>query len=1013
MPRTLLPALADDDPLASALRAAVATPNDDAAWAKLEELAGAAQRPEVASDAYLHVLEEPIAPELATTLGQAAVRLHDEWFSEPDHLIAILTRVLRRDPAASWAFERLVMVLTVAARWDELLAAYDRVLATTEDRTHRAHLLDEAAHVAKDFAGQADRAIEYLKALLPLRPSDAQLATSLERLLERQGRHRDLVDLWNARLAVLSRDGRLATRARIAAAWLDKLARPDEALAVCETLIAEDPHDTAGSRILERIATLATADAQVKRRALELLKARYSAAKKTGDVVRVLEIALEQAEPAGRAPIHREIVDRLVELGRDDAAIDHAAAVVRLEPGEEGARARLRELSEKAGKHDKRAEALGQAVEAAPDPRTQVSLLIEAAEVRADLLSDDATAADLFARALRAEEATEAERLAVARRLEVILDRLGRPAERLDVLDKLAALETDETARRDVLARGAGVAASLGDIDRALSSWQKRLVEDPADPDALDAVVDILQRANRHQDLVAALRRRIDATSDDTKKRADLVRIAGIEERELVDVAAAVETWRLVDNLFGASNESVDALGRLLATEERWFDLENHLVGAAAREPDAKRRAELLHRLGDVQREKLGALDRAGATYRDALAADPNHRGGRAGLRAILERATDRTVLADAANTLATAYRATDDWASLLEIVEHRVSVADDSSTKGAVLVEAAKLHEERASDPVAALAAFARAFPMLPGDASLELEVVRLAEVTNQWSVAVDAIGAAIAASRQDPLRAASLRVQQGALLELRLQDPARALEAYLPVLDVFPESAEATEAVVRVAARVGRWDDAARAFVEFARVEKRIDGDVVETFERSADEKDEWEPATSAMELAIGRTEGLSRPTARDLETLLALWYRDRRDDPARAERALVRAAAHDPADAETLRQLAVLQRRHPDAALFETLLALGDLTNDDLGVLYEAAQVALEVVVDRARAIEVLERLLTAARPRWDEARNALPTLPPSSAPPSVTVAEQRPLTADSFARWAVDRLVELHG
>ncbi|MGZ3477729.1 MAG: tetratricopeptide repeat protein, partial [Polyangiales bacterium] len=115
----------------------------------------------------------------------------------------------------------------------------------------------------------------------------------------------------------------------------------------------------------------------------------------------------------------------------------------------------------------------------------------------------------------------------------------------------------------------------------------------------------------------------------------------------------------------------------------------------------------------------------------------------------------------------------------------------------------------------------------------------------------------------------------------------------------------------------------------------------------------------------------------------------------------------------DAETLRQLAVLQRRHPDAALFETLLALGDLTNDDLGVLYEAAQVALEVVVDRARAIEVLERLLTAARPRWDEARNALPTLPPSSAPPSVTVAEQRPLTADSFARWAVDRLVELHG
>lgn len=1011
MPRTPLPALADDDPLAGALREAVADHASDDAWSKLEELAGNAQRPEVAADAYLHVLEDSLSPELASTLGQRAVRLHDEWFSEPEHLVAILTRVLRRDPDAAWAFERLVMALTVTARWEELLSAYDRVLATTEDRSRRAQLLDEAAHVAKDFAGQADRAIEYLKALLPLRPTDAQLATSLERLLERQGRHRDLVDLWNARLAVLSRDGRLATRARIAAAWLDKLGRPEEALAVCETLIQEDPHDTAGSRILERIATLESAEPSVKRRALELLKARYAAAKKTGDVVRVLEIALGQAEPASRAAIHREIVDRLVELGRDDAAVDHAAAVVRLEPGEEGARTRLRELSEKVGKHDKRAEALGQAVEAAPDARTQVSLLVEAAEVRADLLADEATAAELFARALAADEATQEEKLTVARRLEVLLDRLGRPAERLDVLDKLATLETDEGARRDVLARGAFVAASLGDIERALSSWQKRLAEDGADPEALDAVVEILQRANRHQDLVAALRRRIDATGDDTKKRADLVRIAGIEERDLADVSAAVESWRLIDRTFGATGESVDALGRLLAVQERWTDLEKHLETAVARDNDPKRRAELLHRLGDVQRERLGALDRAGATYRDALTAEPNHRGARAGLRAILERAQDRAVLADAANTLATAYRATDDWASLLEIVEHRVAVADDSAAKGAVLVEAAKLHEERANDPNAALKDVARAFPLLPADASLELEVVRLAEVTDQWSVAIDALGAAISASKSDPMRAAGLRVQQGALLELRLQDPARALEAYLPVIDVFPNSTEATEAVVRVAAKVGRWDDAARAFVEFSRHEKRIDGDVLDTYERAAEEKEAWEAATSAFELVIARTEGLTPAIARDLETLLALWYRDRRDDPARAERALIRAVGHDPKDAEVLRQLAVLQRRHPDSALFETLLSLGDLTHDDLGVLYEAAQVALEVVVDRARSTEVLERLLSASKPRWEDARSSLPTLPPNSGPVS-TAAEPRALTAESFARWAVDRLVELH-
>jgi len=1010
------PVLDESDALGAPLRAALAAPNEGSHWDVLVDLAAAEQRPEVVADAYLHVLSKGSTDAaVANDIGQRAVRLHDEWFDSADRLIILLDYVLARDPSASWAFERTVLALTVAARWDDLLAAYDRVLLATEDKVRRAQLLDEAAHVAKDFAGAGDRAIQYLQALLPLRPTDAQLATSLERLLERQGRYRELIDVWNARLAVLSRDGRLATRARIAACWLDRLQKPEESLAVCEQLLAEDPHDTAGSKLLERIAMMESAAPDVRRKSLTLLKQRYAASKRSADVVRVLEISLTGATPQQRADVHREIIDRLIELGRDDSALEHCAALVKLEPASEEARDRLRMLAEKTGRHDRRAAALADAVDGEVDEPVEVSLLVEAGRVRSDLLNDDAGAAELLARAFASEVCKGEVRLDVARRLEALYDRLGRGEERLQVLEALADLEDDASARREVLARAASLAGARGETDRALAAWERRVADDVADAEALDAIVELLHRAARWPALVATLRRRIDATEDPARRRADLVRIAELMERELGDVEGAIQTLRAIEESFGPTFETVDALGRLLMTAKQFDALAEHLQAAAARETDEKRRAEILSRLGDLQREQLGDLRAAGEKYREALADEPSTAGARAGLRAILERADDQAIRASAAQTLATAYRTTDDWAALLEIVEHRVAVAPDDAQRAQVLVEAAKLQEERAGDTSAALAAIARAFPLTPGDASLEIELVRLAELTSGWPLAVDALGAAIGACGPDALRAASLRVQQGALLELRIGDLARALDAYLPVVAVFPESTEASEAVVRVAGRVGRWEDAARALVESARAQKRLDTDVASAFDAVATERDAWDVATAALEGAVSRTGDVPPEVVRDVEKQIAIWHRDRREDFTRAERALARAVASDGDDPETLRMLAVLQRRHPDLALLDTLLLLARATEDDLGVLYEAAQVALEVVAERDRAVAILERLLTAASAKWERSPHSLPTLPPTSAPARPShypgADESRDLSADSFTAWALDRLVVL--
>ena len=68
-------------------------------------------------------------------------------------------------PDADWAFRPLVVALTMAERWTEVLDAYDARLAAGRGDERRAELLDEAARIAKDFTRDDARAIAYLDRL--------------------------------------------------------------------------------------------------------------------------------------------------------------------------------------------------------------------------------------------------------------------------------------------------------------------------------------------------------------------------------------------------------------------------------------------------------------------------------------------------------------------------------------------------------------------------------------------------------------------------------------------------------------------------------------------------------------------------------------------------------------------------------------------------------------------------------------------------------------------------------
>src|SRR5690606_14249566 len=242
---------------------------------------------------YRKVLAQELDNALADSIGKRAAQFHEEWFSEDSpHLAEVLTRVLELDPTAEWALQRVTVVMTVSERWSELLGLYDRALAAARDDARREQLLDEAASLAKDFAGAPDRAIDYLSQLLVLRPGDAQLASSLERLLERQGRWQELIALWRTRIEGAPEKDALALRGRIAACYLDDLGDPQSCLAEVRALLEDGADPDPNLALLERIVALESASPEVRRGALDILRERYDGAGRGDDVIRALGVAL-------------------------------------------------------------------------------------------------------------------------------------------------------------------------------------------------------------------------------------------------------------------------------------------------------------------------------------------------------------------------------------------------------------------------------------------------------------------------------------------------------------------------------------------------------------------------------------------------------------------------------------------------------------------------------------------------------------------------------------------------
>ncbi|HEY4121274.1 MAG TPA: hypothetical protein VGM56_25590, partial [Byssovorax sp.] len=687
--------------------------DEGALWDRAERLARVVDRPDVVADAYEHALATPIDAALARAIGRRATNFLEEFY-EDDRPLRLLRGLLEVD--AAWAFERLKLALSTASRWDDLFDLYDARVGAASDDAARADVLEEASQVARDFVGDARRAVGYLEKLAALRPDDARVDAALERLYEREGQRAELIRLLGARLDKIDGDDAQLLRARIASLWL---ASGDEVAAFdrVSEMLAADADRAEAFELLERIvlrprggdgAPTRPLPVATLRRAAALLRVRFEASSALESLVRVVEVELGTAtDDAERIALRRELAARKRALGDAAAAFEDVAALVALEPHVEAHADDLAALAAELGRSAALASVLASAAHGARDAGDRARMLAAAARVARDDLGDAPRAIDLFTAAMPLTVDEPERLLRVARELEPLLRAAVREAERCGVLEAIAEIEPDAAARREAFGEVAHIAADvLADERRAIRAWRARLGDDDRDAEALDGLVVALDRGGRFAELVEALERRIEIGSGDA--RADLVHVAELYLERLEDTSRGIAAWQRVRARFGPDDETFDALAALLEREGRWADLATLLEEQARAEREATNQVALWRRRGDVARGALASPAVAAAAYGEALAIDPRDDAARAGLGSLL---ADSAVRGEATSALARALVTTQDWEAAAALARELGAEEDaPADVARAFWWGVAVRHRDVGGDAALAEHAFARA---------------------------------------------------------------------------------------------------------------------------------------------------------------------------------------------------------------------------------------------------------------------------------------------------------------
>ncbi len=762
-------------------RAQQLEPDDATALEALDKLYTRDSRWQELVDVYKKKIELAKDPDTRLELYKKLATLWEEMLGNVDEAVATYKEVLAQEPTNIGALKAQDRLLETQKSWTELADNLARQLQLTDDKPETVGLLVRLASLRESKLSEVAAAIDTYRQALELDPENEVALSALERLIK-QPEHEQAIanilepiyrvqDDWKKQVGVYEIMVRHALDPARKIELLHRIAELYEvggddgqsAFGTYDRALREDPGSPDTQQKLERLA-----------RELE----RFPDLVKLYDDVQkpLLDNDLRVALLTKVAQLQE------LQLQDDEAAVGSYRRVLEVDPRNLPAANAIEQVHSRNADYGRLVEALLLKSEIVEGIDEKKALAFKAAQTFEDVLESPDRAIGVYRHILEWDDA-DATAMEALERLYI---RLERWQDLKDIYAKKAELAKDPQDKKQMLyVLGQVYDRELGDVSKAIETYQGILDIDPEDVTAVQALDRLYQAAGRWFDLLSILDREVELAGGSAEIVALKFRIGQLWERELKELSRSIEAYRealtmdpgheptlaALDGLVHREGEPVAAALVLEPVYEQAAEFEkliDLLEVQAKHAEDPLRRVELLHRIGELYERRLEKHAEAFGAFGRALREDP---------------ANERT-LAEV-ERLADATRA---WDKLSGLYEAEITRTMDQARQVDLLQRVARVYEEELGQPEKAITTLRRVLDVDTENRAAIYKLDRLYEGQGRFAELAEILRREVGlGATEDEQIGTQFRL--GQTYELQLKDLGSAIQVYREILAARPD--------------------------------------------------------------------------------------------------------------------------------------------------------------------------------------------------------------------------------
>ena len=724
------------------------------------------REPEAVVAAYLDILShEPDQTEALAGI-EAPARMLGLW----DELARAFRGAKQPTPRH---LDVLAEALEHVAEWSELAEVRRRQLDAAASPTERARRAADLARLYTKELGDTDAAIRML-ALAQANDFDVARQRELLRLLREAQRWPELANVLEKELplATANVDREVDILIELGELRAGKLARPTEAIAAYEGVLARDSDNPLASAALEKL--------------YELLGREH-------ELANILEVRAEATqEPAARAATFARVAQIRTNRGETDGAISAYHRAFEADPTTRDAYTAMERFcyTPEGWAEAMHVSAIATAhVESGKSRAYRLGdLYSRRANVQLNFLADTDAAVGSYVKVIE----VDSQPANAVKSLEDLCAARNDWQPLIGAWEKRAETQRDPQRRADAL-RAAGVIAAehgVGDKRVSVRLNRKLLALDPSDTGAAEELERHYTQTGDHPALIDVLKQRLIAavTPDDTVEI--LKKIARASEEGGRDVATATEHYRKILEIQKDNRDALDALARIYESTEQWaefIEVTRELIKVTT---DRNTRALLFFRCGSVMEAKFGREPDAIRYYHHAIK-------------------TSQSCL-PAVHGLRDLYRRREEWERVIETLELEVKLWQVDKERAGVFAQIGRIYDKQLNDADRALEYYDSALTVDPDCLPANQAMFEHYFAQQAWDKALPLAQALAQKAMRDgdPSTRSDFFRKRGVVARL-CGEPKIAAESLLIALEIKPTHTEALDELGRLArAQPDAWE-------------------------------------------------------------------------------------------------------------------------------------------------------------------------------------------------------------